>query len=83
MAALYFLYTWDVVLFGYLAYIDSLWYLLVLLVGWLILDYFSVYIPLSALRTSGASGATSVAETGADESDSPTESNVEKRDKEP
>lgn len=53
LSAIYFLYVWDVVLFGYLAYLDSLWYLLVMLVGWLILDYFSVYVPLSALRTPG------------------------------
>ena len=53
LAVLYFLYVWDVVLFGYLAYLDSLWYLLVMLVGWLILDYFSVYVPLAALRTAG------------------------------
>lgn len=50
LAVIYFLYVWDVVLFGYLAYLDSLWYLLVMLVGWLILDYFSVYVPFSALR---------------------------------
>lgn len=49
LAAIYFLYVWDVVLFGYLAYLDSLWYLLVMMVGWLILDYFTWYIPLSAL----------------------------------
>ncbi|MBL1278503.1 MAG: hypothetical protein COB30_020710 [Ectothiorhodospiraceae bacterium] len=57
LAVLYFLYVWDVVLFGYLAYLDSLWYLLVMLVGWLILDYFSVYVPLTALRTAGLSKA--------------------------
>jgi hypothetical protein len=57
LGALYFLYTWDVVLFGYLAYLDSLWYLLVMVVGWLILDYFSVYVPLSPLRTAGVSAA--------------------------
>ena len=50
LAALYFLYVWDVVLFGYLAYLDSLWYLLVMLVGWLILDFFTFYVPLSPLR---------------------------------
>jgi len=53
LAVLYFAYVWDVVLFGYLAYLDSLWYLLVMLVGWLILDYFSVYIPLTPLRSPG------------------------------
>jgi hypothetical protein len=50
LAAIYFLYVWDVMLFGYLAYLDSLWYLLAMVVGWLILDYFTWYIPLSALR---------------------------------
>lgn len=54
LAALYFFYVWDVVLFGYLAYLDSLWYLAVLAAGWLILDYFSVYVPLSPLRSPGA-----------------------------
>lgn len=57
LAALYFFYVWDVVLFGYLAYLDSLWYLLVMLVGWLILDFFSVYIPLTALRARGGKRA--------------------------
>ena len=50
LAALYFLYVWDVVLFGYLAYLDSLWYLAVMVGGWLILDYFAIYVPLSPLR---------------------------------
>lgn len=58
LAALYFLYVWDVVLFGYLAYLDSLWYLLVMVVGFLILDYFSVYVPLSPLRAKGAAPST-------------------------
>lgn len=53
LALLYFFYIWDVLLFGFLAYIDSLWYLLVMVVGFLILDYFSVYVPLSPLRTPG------------------------------
>lgn len=50
LAALYFLYVWDVVLFGYLAYLDSNWYLAVMLAGWLILDYFAIYIPLTPLQ---------------------------------
>ena len=50
LAVLYFLYIWDVMLFGYLAYLDSLWYLAVMLTGWLILDYFAIYVPLSPLR---------------------------------
>lgn len=55
LAALYFFYVWDVVLFGYLAYLDSLWYLAVMVAGWLILDYFSVYVPLTALRAKSSS----------------------------
>ncbi len=51
MAIVYFFYLWDVVLFGYLAYLDSLWYLAAGLGGWLILDYFSLFIPLAALRS--------------------------------
>ena len=51
LAALYFFYIWDVVLYGYLPYLDSLWYLAVMLTGWLILDYFAIYVPLSPLRT--------------------------------
>lgn len=50
LAVMYFLYVWDVVLFGFLAYLDTLWYLAVMAVVWLILDYFSLYIPLTALR---------------------------------
>jgi hypothetical protein len=57
LGALYFLYTWDVVLFGYLAYLDSLWYLLAMVVGWLILDYFSVYVPLSPLGARASQAA--------------------------
>ena len=45
------LYVWDVLLFGALAYIDNnAWYLLALVVFWLILDYFSLYLPLSAMK---------------------------------
>lgn len=66
LAALYFLYVWDVVLFGYLAYLDSLWYLLVMVVGWLILDYFSVYVPLVPLRRVGASSTDGGPETPED-----------------
>jgi hypothetical protein len=50
LAALYFFYVWDVVLFGYLAYLVSPWYLAVMAGGWLILEFFTLYVPLSALR---------------------------------
>ena len=49
------LYVWDVMLFGFLAYLDhNLWYLLALVIGWVILDYFSLYFPLSALKSKAA-----------------------------
>lgn len=57
MIALYFFYMWDVVLFGFLIYLEGLFYLAVLVVGWLILDYFSVYLPLSPLNAKPADGA--------------------------
>ena len=45
------LYVWDVLLFGTLAYIDkNIWYVVALVVFWGILDYFSVYLPLSAMK---------------------------------
>lgn len=45
------LYVWDVLLFSYVAYFkQDLWYILVLIIGWLILDYFSLYLPLSAMK---------------------------------
>lgn len=45
------LYVWDVMLFGYLTYLTgNLWYLLALIVIWIILDIFSIYLPLSALK---------------------------------
>jgi hypothetical protein len=54
LAGLYFLYIWDVVLFGYLTYLDTLWYLAVMAAGWLILDYFAIYVPLVSLRSNPA-----------------------------
>jgi hypothetical protein len=51
MIGLYFLYLWDIILFGALAFLDQSWiYLGVMIGGWLILDYFSLYLPLSPLR---------------------------------
>ncbi len=57
LGALYFLYVWDVMLFGYLAYLDSLWYLAVMVTGWLILDYFALYVPLAPLRAKKGSSS--------------------------
>jgi len=45
------LYVWDVLFFGFVAYLErNAWYILVLIVLWLILDWFSLYFPLSALK---------------------------------
>jgi len=45
------LYVWDVMLFGYLTYLTHIvWYAAVMTVGWLILDYFSLFLPLSAMK---------------------------------
>jgi hypothetical protein len=70
MAVLYFFYVWDLMLFGYLAYLDSLSYLLVLLAGWLILDYFSIYIPLTALRAVTAEGGSKASQAAVDKGES-------------
>ncbi len=58
LAVLYFLYVWDVVLFGYVAYVKfqvgqptvAMIYVGVLVVGWLILEFFGLYIPLARMR---------------------------------
>lgn len=45
------LYVWDLMLFGYLFYVThELGYLIALIVGWIILDVFSIYLPLSAMK---------------------------------
>jgi len=46
------LYVWDVMLFGYLFYLTkTVGYLITLIVGWIILDIFSVYLPINAMKT--------------------------------
>ena len=51
LAALSFLYVWDVMLFGYVAILKQSWfYLIVLIVGWIILDLFNFSIPLVAMK---------------------------------
>lgn len=51
LVVLYFLYTWDVMLFGYLAVIKaSVFYLSVLVIGWMILETCSLYLPLAAMK---------------------------------
>jgi len=45
------LYVWDVLFFGLATYLErNPIYILVMLVIWLILDWFSLYFPLSALK---------------------------------
>ena len=45
------LYVWDVLLFGFLTYLTHIvWYALVMVVGWLLLDYFSLFLPLSPIK---------------------------------
>jgi hypothetical protein len=58
LAAIYFFYVWDVVLFGFLTFLATPKYLLVMLVIWLILDYFVLFVPLTPLRPkeAGAKG---------------------------
>ena len=49
------LYVWDVMLFGYLFYLTKeIAYLITLIVLWIILDIFSLYLPLSALKSKQA-----------------------------
>ena len=57
LAFYYLLSLWDVLLFGYVAYLKSdPFYLGVMAAGWLLLDAFSLYLPLAALRRQGAPG---------------------------
>ena len=45
------LYVWDVMLFGYLFYLTkTIGYLITLVVLWIILDIFSVYLPINAMK---------------------------------
>lgn len=51
LAALYFLYVWDIMLFGTVAIEkQSLFYVGVLIAIFLILDYFNYYVPLVAMK---------------------------------
>lgn len=51
MAVLYFLYVWDVMLFGTVAFEkQSLFFVGVMVSGWLTLDWFNLYIPLVAMK---------------------------------
>ena len=52
LAVLYFALTWDIVLFGFLTIYDKNWvYGLTMIIGWLIIEYFISYVPLSKLKS--------------------------------
>lgn len=51
LAVLYFFYTWDVMLFGYLTVHEmSVLYLGVMMGGWLLLELFSLSLPLVRMK---------------------------------
>lgn len=51
VVVLWFFYTWDVMLFGYVAVAKtSVFYFLVMVGGWLFLDWIGLYIPLARMR---------------------------------
>lgn len=51
LVVLYFFYTWDVMLFGYVAVLKhSLIYVGVMITGWLFLEVCSLYLPLAAMK---------------------------------
>ena len=51
LAILYFFYTWDVMLFGYVAILKHSWmYVGILIAGWITLDLFNLTLPLSRMR---------------------------------
>lgn len=51
LVVLYFFYTWDIMLFGYLTvYQKSVTYLGVMIGGWLLLEAFSMSLPLVRMK---------------------------------
>ena len=54
LACFYLLYLADVIDLGMIAYLtDNLYYVVAMVVVWIILDLFSIYLPLAALRDTG------------------------------
>lgn len=52
LVVLYFFYTWDVMLFGYLTVHEtSVLYLGVMLGGWLLLEMFGISLPLARMKS--------------------------------
>lgn len=55
---LYFFYVWDVVLFGYLYMVtNEAHYLVILVVGWLVLDAFSLSLPSARMKDLESKGS--------------------------
>lgn len=51
LAVLYFFYTWDVMLFGYITVLEkSVFYCGVMIAGWAFLEVCNLYIPLAAMK---------------------------------
>lgn len=51
LALMYFTLTWDILFFGFMAVYESSWaYGITGLIGWAILEFFILYMPLSKLR---------------------------------
>lgn len=52
LVVIYFFYTWDVVLFGYLTvYNESVLYLGIMFGGWVVLELFSLTLPLVRMKS--------------------------------
>ncbi len=51
MAIMYFVLSWNIFFFGFMALLEESWgYAIGMIIGWLILEFFIYYIPLSNLR---------------------------------
>lgn len=52
LALLYFVLLWDIFFFGFMAYHEKSWiWASVMLAGWLIMEFFIYYTPLSILKS--------------------------------
>lgn len=51
LAILYFIWVWDVAFFGFMAVVEESWnYFAAMIVGWVLLQFFALYLPLLRLR---------------------------------
>lgn len=57
LAVLYFAHTWNVFFFGFMAIYDkSAYYFATMVIGWLLLEFFALYIPFVRLRPKSSQG---------------------------